>query len=40
MTLSLLDLFILGTDIQPLEELGDIEDVKELCEKLIQKSEV
>jgi hypothetical protein len=25
--LNLLDLYILGTDIQPLDELGDIEDV-------------
>ena len=29
--LALLDLYILGTEIQPLEELGDIEDVAQLC---------
>ena len=38
--LALLDLYILGTEIQPLEELGDIEDVAQLCQKLIAKREV
>jgi hypothetical protein len=38
--LALLDLYILGTDIQPLEELGTINDISELCHKLIAKPEV
>jgi hypothetical protein len=38
--LYLLNLFVLGTEIQPLDELGDIEDIDHLVGKLMDKRDV